>query len=300
MSSGLQVETSKLKPEWENERIWINLKSLGWEALPRLRKQTTTTVSQSYSKNNINDSNDANQVMARVGDNRHDGVTANDDDDNDDDNYDDDTDYFDYDDGDDDNDARDKFSNLANMWVQHMMLSPKDLTTEHPDVRVRPLPGLEGVDYLSPGALTNHVSYVFGPLIKAMVKAGYTKDVDLNAAPYDWRIPYRELEERDSYFTNVKKTVEDMYERNDKTPIVLLCHSMGAKVGEYFLRWVYQNDPIWTETYVHTYFPVGGAHLGAPKALRSMLTGDRMGLDTFLSLSDALHFGRSLGSGIGL
>ena len=43
--------------------------------------------------------------------------------------------------------------------------------------------------------------------------------------------------------------------------------------------------------------PVGGPHLGAPKALRSVITGDKMGLDTFLSDEEALSMGRSLGSG---
>ncbi|KAL3907473.1 MAG: hypothetical protein SGILL_008861, partial [Bacillariaceae sp.] len=94
--------------------------------------------------------------------------------------------------------------------------------------------------------------------------------------------------------------VEKMYGENKNTPVVLVCHSMGAKVGEYFFRWVHRKDPTWTQKYIHTYFPVGGAHLGAPKALRSLLTGDRMGLEAFLSWSDALSFGRSLGSGIGL
>ncbi|KAL3932880.1 MAG: hypothetical protein SGARI_003845, partial [Bacillariaceae sp.] len=267
MSSGLQVESSKLKPEWENERIWINLRSLGWEALPKLRMTRHQTTFASHNDNVDDDEND-------------DG---------------DDEENSDYQD-----DNRDSsFGNLANMWIQHMMLS-KNLTSENPNVRVRPLPGLEGVDYLSPGALTNHVSYVFGPLINALVKAGWTRGVDLDAMPYDWRIPYRALEERDSYFSRVKQRVEKMYGENKNTPVVLVCHSMGAKVGEYFFRWVHRKDPTWTQKYIHTYFPVGGAHLGAPKALRSLLTGDRMGLEAFLSWSDALSFGRSLGSGIGL
>jgi len=43
--------------------------------------------------------------------------------------------------------------------------------------------------------------------------------------------------------------------------------------------------------------PVGAPHLGAPKALRSVLTGDKMSLDAFLSNEEALLLGRSFSSG---
>lgn len=43
--------------------------------------------------------------------------------------------------------------------------------------------------------------------------------------------------------------------------------------------------------------PVGAPHLGAPKALRSVISGDKMSLDAFLNDEEALVLGRSLGSG---
>ena len=48
--------------------------------------------------------------------------------------------------------------------------------------------------------------------------------------------------------------------------------------------------------YVHTYMPIGGPHGGAPKALRGAVTGDRMGLEAFLTVNQGLAFGRSFGS----
>jgi hypothetical protein len=42
--------------------------------------------------------------------------------------------------------------------------------------------------------------------------------------------------------------------------------------------------------------PVGGPHLGAPKALRGIISGDKMSLDTFLNDEEALQLGRSWGS----
>lgn len=45
------------------------------------------------------------------------------------------------------------------------------------------------VDYLSEGALTESMSYVFGPVLKLLRSVGYEDGVNLDAAPYDWRIP---------------------------------------------------------------------------------------------------------------
>lgn len=47
----------------------------------------------------------------------------------------------------------------------------------------------KGVDYLSEGALTESMSYVFGPVLKLLRSYGYEDGVNLDAAPYDWRIP---------------------------------------------------------------------------------------------------------------
>ena len=183
-------------------------------------------------------------------------------------------------------------------WLHHMSLS-SDMLSERPNIKVRPISGLNGVDYLTPGALTNHLSYVFGPVIRALQEAGYT-DANLDAAPYDWRLPPSELEKRDQYFSNVMHQVEDMYRRNQNTAVVLLCHSLGCKTGHYFLNFAKDHPKGgvgWLKKYIHVYLPVGAPHLGAPKAIRGLVDGDKMGLDAFLSDEEGLILGRSLGSG---
>jgi len=183
-------------------------------------------------------------------------------------------------------------------WLHHMSLS-NDMLTERPNVKVRPISGLNGVDYLTPGALTNHLSYVFGPVIRALQEAGYT-DNDLQAATYDWRLPPSELEKRDQYFTNTMRQVEEMRKRNNNTPIVLLCHSLGCKTGHYFLNFAKdhpEGGENWIKKHIHAYMPVGAPHLGAPKAVRATIDGDKMGLDAFLNDEEGLILGRSLGSG---
>jgi len=147
MSSGLQVEESRDRPEWKNKRIWLNLRSLGFSAL--------------HSK----------------------GATA---------------------DSDSDDDEESPHQAVyKSHWMNHMALVNG---TEREGVRVRPLSGLTAIDYLTPGMLTNHVSYVFGPLIRTLQSAGYDDD-DLQTAPYDWRLAPGDLEQRDGYFTKTMQQV---------------------------------------------------------------------------------------------
>lgn len=181
-------------------------------------------------------------------------------------------------------------------WLQHFKLMD-DLMSDPDGIETRPLSGLNAVNYLDPGGLVKHASWVFHPVTKALIEIGYEEGKDLDAAPYDWRIPPSMLESRDSYFSNTMKQIESMYGKNDNTPVVLLCHSMGCKTCHYFLNFAKQKaGQEWIEKYVHTYFPVGAPHLGAPKSLRGTIVGDKMGLDAFLSEEEALISARSFGS----
>ncbi len=126
-----------------------------------------------------------------------------------------------------------------------------------------------GVDYLTPGALTESMSYVFGPVLKLLQSVGYKNGIDLDAAPYDWRIPVSfstpscifrlrrseiddhstfckslqpsELQSRDQYFTNTMKKIEQLYYQSNDTPVVILCHSMGCKTAHYLFNFVLKH-----------------------------------------------------------
>ena len=184
-------------------------------------------------------------------------------------------------------------------WLNHMRLNDSTLCTDPKGIQVRAIQGLEGVDYLTPGAFTSHVSYVFGPVIDVLrAKGGYVEGVNLQAAPYDWRLPPMALEQRDQYFSRTLKQVEELYHNSHKTPVVLVGHSLGTKTAHYFLNFcLQQKGQAWIDKHIHTYLPVGAPHLGAPKALRSVVAGDKMGLDAFLSDEEALALGRGIGSG---
>ena len=279
MSSGLEIHESEYNTKWEGQRLWLNLKALG--------------LSRFIHKVNKKDSYEASLARARA-------------------RFADESLYEDEDDDDiekqqqqqsdeegglsaDDWVENNKEVATRNRWIHHISLM-SDLKSDPPGIKVRPMTGLKGVDYLLPGALTNFVSYVFGPVIKVLNKVGYANEVNLDASPNDWRLPPSELEKRDGYFTKTMQKVETLYNNNGRRPVVLVCHSLGCLVGEYFLRFAHAKDSSWCETYIHTYMPVGAPHLGAPFTLRGIISGDKMGLETFLNDSEALAMSRSLGS----
>lgn len=89
---------------------------------------------------------------------------------------------------------------------------------------------------------------------------------------------------------------------------MLLGHSMGCKVIHYFSLWVVNNPPAtspvagsgraWLHKFLHALLPVGGPFLGARKSFRAILSGDDMGLGTFLNLKEYFTLSRRLSGGV--
>lgn len=185
-------------------------------------------------------------------------------------------------------------------WVRHMRLKD-DMISEKDGIEVRPIPGCAGVDYLAPGALTESQSYVFGPVLKLLKSHGYVEGINLDAAPYDWRLPPRILQERDNYFTETMDKITHLYRQSNNSPVIILCHSMGCKTGHYLFNFVRQHlgeskGQKWIDKYIEMYVPVGAPHIGSPKSVRVVMDGDTMGLDAFLDHDEGVVLGRSLGS----
>ena len=55
---------------------------------------------------------------------------------------------------------------------------------------------------------------------------------NLHGAPYDFR---KAAHEHEDYFNRVKRLVEETYEANEATPVILLTHSLGSPMMLYFL-----------------------------------------------------------------
>jgi len=54
---------------------------------------------------------------------------------------------------------------------------------------------------------------------------GYTRNVDVRAAPYDFRLSPQSNTE---WCNDFKSLVEDIYEENGRTPATIVTHSMGG------------------------------------------------------------------------
>ncbi|ELR15075.1 C2 domain containing protein [Acanthamoeba castellanii str. Neff] len=185
---------------------------------------------------------------------------------------------------------------FKNRWIAHISLGP-DGYSDPDTIKVRPVKGMDAVTYLDPGALTSPLSYVLGPLINNLQQLGYAYGKNLLAAGYDWRLPPHQLEIRDRYFTNLKQSIQDM--SKDYGPVVLVGHSMGNRVIQYFLNWVMQNDRYgrkWIDDNVHTFMAVGAPWLGASKAIRGLVTGEKFGMDAFLNDNEAITFSHRIAS----
>ncbi|KAL7545588.1 hypothetical protein ACHAWF_008940 [Thalassiosira exigua] len=301
MSSGLEIRKSPQK-FWEGKRLWLNISAAGFNSLHvggALRKnEETRSLRKIKPVERRRSVRDALAPQAAMGGEDEPAAPID--------------------------PASDEMHQVyikqmecKSKWLWHMRLK-SDMIREREGVEVRPIPGTAGVDYLAPGALTESMSYVFGPVLKLLKGKGYKDGVDLDAAPYDWRIPRNaalsafcsmfyatakpsELERRDRYFTNTMEKIERLYKNSNQTAVVLLCHSMGCKTGHYLLNFVLHkmgkvDGQAWIDRYVHTYVPVGAPHIGAQKSIRATIDGDKMGLEAFLDDNEGLLLGRSLGS----
>eukprot|EP01124_Arcella_intermedia_P023713 TRINITY_DN3825_c0_g1_i1.p1 TRINITY_DN3825_c0_g1~~TRINITY_DN3825_c0_g1_i1.p1 ORF type:complete len:984 (+),score=206.70 TRINITY_DN3825_c0_g1_i1:18-2969(+) len=182
-------------------------------------------------------------------------------------------------------------SKFSNIWVNHICLQ-KDCISDPPGIKVRAVSSQDGCTYLQTGQIGQHLAYVMGPLIKNLEKLGYVDEKTLFARPYDWRIPPHYLEIRDKYFTNLYQSISQL-----TTPIVLIGHSMGNRIIQYFLLFVEINfGRKWIDEHIYSWVAVGAPWLGAPKMLRALISGERMGLDALITQADSVSFSRRVGT----
>eukprot|EP00956_Cyclotella_meneghiniana_P032549 scaffold90081_cov79-Cyclotella_meneghiniana.AAC.1 len=229
MSSVLTVQSSSLQPSWKDQRIWLNITTLGFNHLKRGGKLQRNEDIRSR-RQMLNDSNnDRDASIDSTLEHMH-------------------SEYL-------------RQVECKNKWVQHMKLRD-DSIGERKGVVVRALEG-------TAGALTESMSYVFGPVLKLLRSYGYEDGVNLDAAPYDWRIPPSTLESRDQYFTRTIKKIEVMYRDNDQTPVVILSHSMGCRASHYLFNFVLHTKGKdegmkWLSKHIDCWVPVGAPHIGTP------------------------------------
>jgi hypothetical protein len=166
-------------------------------------------------------------------------------------------------------------------WMQCMRLLPN--ATDPDDCKIRPEEGLRAVGELSGTNLFSpSAAVVFNPLIRRLAGLGYDSS-SIVAAAYDWRLAPMQLEIRDRFFSSLRRRIEEAVERYQR-PALVVAHSMGNTVFLYFCQWlrhrlVTTNDfDDWISTHIWTHVSLAAPLLGAPAALKSIISGHAFGL----------------------
>ncbi|KAJ2931223.1 hypothetical protein H1R20_g5805, partial [Candolleomyces eurysporus] len=155
-------------------------------------------------------------------------------------------------------------------WISAMMLDPVT-GLDPPGIKIRAAQGIDAASSFIQGY------WIWSKIVENLAVVNYDTN-NLYLAPYDWRLSYYNLEERDGYFSKLKRTIESFKERHD-SKVVLAAHSMGSTVMLYFFKWVEsplhgKGGPRWVEDNIEAYITVAGTHLGVAKAMAAFLSGE--------------------------
>ncbi|KAI9921323.1 hypothetical protein PsorP6_000862 [Peronosclerospora sorghi] len=170
----------------------------------------------------------------------------------------------------------------AACWVQCLALN---LTTqEEVECKLRAAQGLEAVAELDPGLVTGPLSTVWRRMIHDLVDHFELDPEQMLVATYDWRLPPRKLQERDKFFSFLKRKIESTIELDGhKGGLVVIAHSMGNSVFRYFLEWL--KDDVgrhhwqsWIDRHLAAYFAIGSPLLGSTESLELIASGVTAGL----------------------
>lgn len=155
-------------------------------------------------------------------------------------------------------------------WIKHLSLDP-NTGLDPPGFKMRAAQGMEAADFFIAGY------WIWNKILENLAAIGYDLNT-MTVASYDWRLAYKDLENRDGYFTKLKLTVEEnLRQTGEKT--VFTSHSMGSQVVFYFFKWVeaegYGNGgKDWVNKHIEAFVDISGSSLGTPKAIVALLSGE--------------------------
>ncbi|KAI8808048.1 Lecithin:cholesterol acyltransferase-domain-containing protein [Cladochytrium replicatum] len=159
-------------------------------------------------------------------------------------------------------------------WLAHIKLDP-ETGLDPPGIRMRAAQGLDAADYLFPGY------WVWAQIINNLAALGYDNN-NMILASYDWRLSFQKLEKRDQYFSRLKQIIETAVDGDGggvRRTAVIVSHSLGGSVFQYFLQWV--QSPVganagsdWPDKYLHRWVNIAAPMLGVPKAHSALASGE--------------------------
>jgi len=167
-------------------------------------------------------------------------------------------------------------------WLECMKLGQNQSDPEGCKVRVDE--GLGAISNIVSGGLVTGFwgITVYEWLIKYLAEAlGY----DINSIipmGYDWRLSPGRLQDRDHFFSRMKSTIETAV-KHGRRPGIIIAHSMGNHVVDYFLRWMeltYSSSfaQTWIADNLWGYVGLAAPLLGASNPIKCALSGDNFNL----------------------
>lgn len=158
------------------------------------------------------------------------------------------------------------YGDKSEIWpnLTELSLSPSDSFLDDLELLQSGTPSVDRP--MTVGDIIRSVSAtdIFGGMIGALEKNGYTEGTDLFVLPYDWRL---------SNTANqglLKDAISNALAKSGKTKVNIIAHSMGGLLVQDYLA---QN----ADAPIDHLFYIGVPHIGAPKAFQSLMFGDDMG-----------------------
>lgn len=163
---------------------------------------------------------------------------------------------------------------VVDCWIDNIKLKYDNetrTTINAPGVEIR-VPGFGGsetVEWIDPSHASTGA--YFKDIGNLLVGMGYTRNISIKGAPYDFR---KGPNENKDYFIKLKQLIEDTYEENNKTSVMLIVHSMGGPMSLYFLN---QQEQAWKDKYIKRMIALSGVWGGSVKAIKVYAMGDDLG-----------------------
>lgn len=156
--------------------------------------------------------------------------------------------------------------------------------TKNVNVSVIDFGGIDGINklVLLPGGF--QIIDIYGEYIRQLTQFHeYTVKKDLFGAPYDWRLGSAQ---RESYWKDMKKLVEEAYGINNDEKVVIIAHSQGVNLFTEFLSNHVSSE--WRKKYIKRVAFLAPAYAGFGQALMYIWQGGIPILQSFHS--EALAF----------
>jgi len=163
---------------------------------------------------------------------------------------------------------------MVQCWAENVALEydPDTRTTRNsPGVETR-IPGfgntttsVEWIDKSMRGFST-----YFSKIVEKVLPQGYIRGQNIHGAPYDFR---RAANENQEYFVKLKTLIEETYQKNDNTPVLMVTHSMGSIMTLYFLN---HQTQAWKDKYIRSLISIAGVWGGTARAVKVFAVGDNL------------------------